>query len=212
MSLIAGRYLPLENPRPGTPQRARDVQTALTVLLRDTALPRGGGDVALAHAQAAKGIFHPSLITLFDVVPLPDDRVLLAYESVASQTVAQVSGGQPFNPKRAVEIVTEIADAVAELHAHGVAHGGISQTTVLITMKGKAKLDRAGDPSLDVLLQPDMNRDLVALADLLGQLSGQKTGGGMPGREGIQVIVERARSGRFASAASFAATLRRVVG
>ena len=29
-----------------------------------------GGVAALARAQSAKGIFHPSLITLFDVVPL----------------------------------------------------------------------------------------------------------------------------------------------
>jgi serine/threonine protein kinase len=210
VSAIAGRYQPLDAARPGTPQRARDLQTAQTVLLRDMRLPRDGGDVALARAQAAKGIFHPSLITLFDVVPLPENRVLLAYEFVPSQTIAQVSGGHPFNARRAAEIVTEIADAVAELHARGLAHGGISQTTVLITMKGKAKLDRIGDPSLHVMVDPTVEGDLTSLGDLLRDLVGKPSAGGITGMQAIEALVERARAGKFESAATFAAMLRRV--
>lgn len=209
MSTIAGRYQPLDIPRPGTPQRARDLQTAQTVLLRDMRLPLDGGDVALAHAQAATGIFHPSLITLFDVVPLPDHRVLLAYEFVPSQTIAHVGGGHPFNAKRAAGIVTEIADAVAELHARGVAHGGISQRTVLMTMKGKAKLDRLGDPSLHGRAAPTVECDLTALGDLLGELVGKPSAGGIAGMQAIEALVERARTGTFESAAVFAAMLRR---
>ena len=203
-NLVAGRYQPLDVAKPGRPQRARDLHTAQTVLLRNVRLPSEGTEVALARANAAKGIFHPSLVTLFDVVAQPNDRVLLAYEYVPAQTVAQVSGGVPFNPKRAAELMSELGDALAELHAHGIAHGGISQSTVLITMKGKAKLDRVADPSLDARGTPSVERDLRALGELLRELVGK-----VAASPEIDSAIARATSGTLQSAATFAAMLRR---
>ena len=210
MTLIAGRYQLLDTPRPGAPQRARDLQTAQSVLLRDVQLPRDSADEALARAQAATGIFHPSLVTLFDVQPQPEGRVLLAYEFVPSQSVAQVSGGHPLNPRRAAEILTEVGDAVAELHARGIPHGGISQASVLITMKGKAKLDRVADPSLNILVDPSIERDIAALGELLQELVGRPKASGIAGLQAIETVIGRARDGKFESAATFAAMLRRV--
>ena len=203
--LIADRYQPLEQARPGSPQRARDLQTAQSVWLRSVALPPDSQS-AMARALAAKGIFHPSLVTLFDVVPQEPDRVLLAYEYVPAQTVAQVSGGVPFNPRRAAEILTEVADAVAELHARSVAHGGISDRTVLITMKGKAKLDRVGDPSLHTLTHPSRQADMQAMGELLRKLVGHAGGG--HGSEAIRAAIEGASDGDM-QPATFAALLRR---
>jgi len=201
LTLIADRYQPLDPPRPGAPQRARDLQTAQTVVLRYVSLPPHDLDITLAPARTARGIFHPSLITLFDIQLLPGWRALLAYEFVQAQSLAQVSGGHPFNARRAAELVTEVADAVAELHARGVAHGGISQSTVLVTLKGKAKLDRVGDPSLHILLEPDPARDLVAMADLLAELVGAR-------QTSLDMVIERARSGACESAAALAGMLR----
>ena len=209
VTLIAGRYQPLENARPGVPQRARDLQTAQSVWLRSVALPHDTASEALTRASGAKGIFHPSLVTLFDVMSQPDDRVLLAYEYVPAQTIAQVTGGHPLNPKRAVEILSELGDAVAELHARGVVHGGISQATVLLTMKGKAKLDRLGDPSVRKTYHDEEGSDLLAMAALLQQLVG-KPAPGVPGMHGIATVIERAHSGVLESAATFAALLRKI--
>ena len=209
MTPIAGRFQLLDAPRPGTPQRARDLETAQTVLLRDVPLPRDAEPV-LAHARAARGIFHPSLVTLFDVVLLPAWRVLLAYECLpSSQTIAQMTAGQPMNARHAASLVVEVADAVAELHAHGVAHGGISQAAVVVTMKGKAKLDRIADPTLSSHAATAAD-DLVALGELLADLAGRPgTTGGVVGAEAIEALVTRARAGKFDSAATFAALLRR---
>jgi serine/threonine protein kinase len=207
---IAGRYQLLDAPRAGTPQRARDLETAQTVLLRDVPLPREGESV-LAHARAARGIFHPSLVTLFDVFLLPEWRVLLAYEFLpASQTMAQMSAGQPLNPRRAAALLVEVADAVAELHAHEVAHGGISQAAVLVTMKGKAKLDRVGDPTVTSHAATPAD-DLVALGDLLADLAGRSAPAGAVGAQAIEALVARARDRKFDSAATFAALLRRTL-
>jgi serine/threonine protein kinase len=210
VTLIAGRYQLLDASRPGAPQRARDLETAQTVLLRDVRLPKDGPDAALARAYAAKGIFHPSLVTLFAVQPQPEGRVLLAYEFVPAQSVAQDSGGQPYNAKRAAEILTEVADAAAELHARGIAHGGISQASVLVTMKGKAKLDRVADPSLNSHRDPRIEDDIIALGTLLQELAARPTTSGVAGVQAIETVIERARGGKLRSAATFAAMLRRI--
>ena len=55
MTLIAGRYQPLDAARPGAPLRARDLQTAQSVILREVSLPQEGAEDALRRAQAAVG-------------------------------------------------------------------------------------------------------------------------------------------------------------
>ena len=211
-AIIAGRYQPLETARAGLPLRVRDLQTAQTLLLRTSVVPADRVASIEARARAACGIFHPSLVTLFDVVVTTetDAELLLAYEFVPAQPAAIVTGGAPLNIRRAAQVAAEIADAVAELHAREVVHGGISLATVLLTMKGKAKLDRVGDPT--VATEPDAGQadDFVALGDLLAALAGSG-GRGTVGLQAIETIAARARAGKFESAATFAALLRRAV-
>jgi len=128
--MIANRYQPLELAPAGSAVKARDMQTAQTVMLR----PITRVD------QRLRGIFHPSLVSIFDIVP--DGRATFAAcEFVQGRSLRLIMGGQPFNVRRALEIVAEVADAVAELHSRGIHHGAISIDTVLLTAKGKAKLD-----------------------------------------------------------------------
>jgi serine/threonine protein kinase len=128
--VIAGRYQPLESAPAGAAVKARDMQTAQTVMLRP--VTRIDGRLC--------GVFHPSLVTIFDLVH-DGDRTFAACEFVQGRSLRLIMGGQPFNSRRAAEIVAEVADAVAELHARGIHHGAISIDTVLLTAKGKSKLD-----------------------------------------------------------------------
>lgn len=202
--MIAERYQPLEAAKPGMAQRARDMQTAQTVLLRETGpLSAARLQAALRRAAAAKGVFHPALITLFDAIELPDARLLLAYEFVPAQTVRHVAGGQPFNPRRAAEIMSEIADAIAELHARDIMHGAISNETVLVTMKGKAKLDRLADPTLPFDATGDPDDDLKAMVALLREMT---RGGQTPAV--LQAILKFDDGLAMGSAATLAASLR----
>lgn len=202
MKLIAGRYQPLEPPRPGAPVRARDLETAQTVVLREAGpLPTERLSSALARAESAKGIFHPALVTLFDVFVVAGDRLLLAYEFVPAQSIRQVGGGQPFNPRRAAELLGEITDAVAELHARAIVHGAISAETVLLTLKGKAKLDRIGDPALGAASEE--SADLRAIVGLLSEL----TRGAKGAAPAVDAILE-SKNGVHTSASVLAAALR----
>jgi serine/threonine protein kinase len=128
--MIANRYEPLEHAPAGAPVKARDMQTAQTVMLR----PITRVDERLS------GLFHPALVTIFDVVQ-DGSATFASCEFVQGRSLRLIMGGQPFNSRRASEIVAEVADAVAELHARGVYHGAITIDTVLLTTKGKSKLD-----------------------------------------------------------------------
>ena len=48
--------------------------------------------------------------------------------------------GRPINPRRAVELCIQIADALADGHAAGVLHGDLRPETIGVTAKGSAKL------------------------------------------------------------------------
>jgi len=52
------------------------------------------------------------------------------------------------NVRRAVDMTIQIADAVAEAHAAGFVHGGLSPDSVVITAKGHAKI-----PAFDLAVQ-----------------------------------------------------------
>jgi serine/threonine protein kinase len=198
--MIADRYQPLDAAQPGMPLRARDQETGQTVLLREIlrAEPAING-----RALAARGISHPALVTLFDVTAIGSND-LLAYEYVQAQSLKQLTGGQPMHPRRAAELMSEIADGVAELHSRGIIHGAINFDTVLVTMKGKAKLDRVGDPSLAVAGDADQDTDLEAIVTMLRELT-RNASAVLPI---LDVILEHDDGAAIGSAAILAASLR----
>jgi len=154
--MVAGRFTILEQTAAGI--KARDQETAQTVLLVDVK----NLDPALV------GIFHPALITIFAIVEYAG-RTLAATEFVHGRSWKSVFQGEPCHPKRAAELVSELADGVAELHARGLVHGNITQSSAILTAKGKARL------SLTSAIGGDDILDVNALKLLL------KTIGGQPG-------------------------------
>lgn len=139
--MIANRFEPLG--QAGLTIKARDLETAQTVALT----PVKNLDPGLA------GIFHPSLVTIFAIVE-HDGQTLAAAEFVQGRPIGEVFGGEPCHPKRAAEIISELADGVAELHGRGLTHGQISLSTTLLTTRGKARLmltaASGGDEHMDV--------------------------------------------------------------
>ena len=139
--MIANRFVPIETTPAGI--KARDNDTAQTVVLVD-----------VNHLDSrVVGIFHPSLITIFALVEYAG-RSLAATEFVHGRSLKELFHGEPCHPKRAAEIVSELADGVAELHALGIVHGNITQASAMLTAKGKARLSLisaiGGDEILDI--------------------------------------------------------------
>jgi serine/threonine protein kinase len=173
--LIADRFEPLGPIAAGQPIKARDRDTAQTVVLVD---------VKNLDARMAE-LFHPALVTIFAIVE-HKGRALAATEFVQGRSLLELFHGDPCHPRRAAEIVSELADGVAEMHARGIVHGNITQTSAMLTAKGKAKL------RLSAAIGGEEALDLNGLKLLL------KTIGGQPAPEVLEAT----------SAATLAALLR----
>jgi eukaryotic-like serine/threonine-protein kinase len=142
---VIGRYNLLERLEPAGPgelYRARDTKAGRTVVIR--ILPRNFTDAPGRHAllEKARGLAalsHPNVTTLFEAAE-DDERVYFAFEYLKGQSLRAEMGGRPMNVRRAVELAVQMADAIADAHAAGFVHGGLSPDTVIITAKGHAKL------------------------------------------------------------------------
>ena len=127
----------------GTVYRARDTKIGRTVTLKvlppeiSTDPIRSGAMVDDALAAAA--LSHPNIATLFEAGNADGVRYL-AYEFVSGAPLANRLAGGPMNPRRAVELASQVADALAAMHAAGLYHRDLSPATIAVTDKGAAKL------------------------------------------------------------------------
>ena len=157
----------LEPAGPGELFRARDTRAGRTVTIRllppEFAPDASSRASVLAKARGLVGLSHPNVTTLYEAGE-HEGRIYLAFEYLKGQSLHAEMGGRPMNVRRAVEVGIQIADAVADAHAAGFIHGGLSPETVIITAKGNAKIPafelaarsgfehRGGDPA-DVKLR-----------------------------------------------------------
>lgn len=229
-----GQYKILERVGPGAygdVYRARDTRVgrtvALTVVADHIASSPERRERFLRDARAAAAVSHPNIVTLYDVGE-DDGRLYLVYEFVQGEALKSVIGGRPLNPRRAVDLASQIAEALADAHAADLIHGAITAETIVITSKGHAKIadfglaawsagatEAAGGAGGAV----GYRADLSALGRILFEmLTGRAPvpGAGVPSavnrslpRE-IDSIVGRAlgKSGGYEAAATLAAELR----
>lgn len=126
----------------GEVYRARDTKFGRTVALKvikADALEGAPRDAFLDDARTAATLSHPNIATLFDVGEY-EGGCYLAYEFAQGVTLRQEIAGHRVNPRRVVELAVQIADALAEAHAHGIIHTDIRSDTIFVTPKGNAKV------------------------------------------------------------------------
>jgi serine/threonine-protein kinase len=66
--------------------------------------------------------------------------VFLAFEYLKGQSLRAEMAGRSLNVRRALDLAVQMADAVADAHAAGFIHGGLSPDSVVVTAKGHAKI------------------------------------------------------------------------
>jgi serine/threonine-protein kinase len=144
----------LEPAGPGELFRARDTRAGRTVAVRLLPADFTSDRAALiAQARGLTTLSHPNVTTLFDVGE-HEGRVYLAFEFQKGQSLRAEAAGRPMNVRRAVEIAIQIADAVADAHAAGFVHGGLSPESVVISAKGRAKI-----PAFELAAQGGFDQD-----------------------------------------------------
>ncbi len=98
----------------------------------------------LQEAQAAAGLSHPNIVTVYDVGQDGDQRyIVMEYvEGVSLKEIILESA--PFSVDRATDIGLQICRAVAVAHRAGLVHRDIKPQNVLFTGDGRVKVTDFG--------------------------------------------------------------------
>jgi TolB-like protein len=123
--------------------RARDTRLGRTVAIKVLPEALAGDpdrrDRFLQEARATAALSHPNIAALYEI---GDDQghIFLVFEFVPGETLANAIAGRPMNPRRALDLATQIADALAEAHTEGIVHRDIKPSNIMVTPKGAAKI------------------------------------------------------------------------
>jgi serine/threonine-protein kinase len=138
--------------------RARDTRSgrtvAITVIGPAIAANAERRAQFLADARTAASLSHPNIAVVYEAGE-DQNQLFLVCEFVPGETLKNTIAGRPLNPRRAIDLGVQIADAFADAHAVGLVHRDLGCNTVIVTPKGNAKvLDfglarwTAGDPTV----------------------------------------------------------------
>src|SRR4051794_25663363 len=127
----------------GEVYRARDTRLGRTVAIK-VLVESVAGDPDrrarfLEDARAAAALSHPNIAALYEIGE-DQNQLFLVFEFAPGETLTTVIGGRPINPRRAVDLAVQIADALAEAHAAGIVHRDIKPANIIVTPKGNAKV------------------------------------------------------------------------
>ena len=127
----------------GEVYRARDTRfgstVAIKVLPADLTSDSERREQLLSDARAAAALSHPNIATLYEIGE-DQGHLFLVFEFVPGQTLKSIIGGRPMNPRRAIDLGVQIADALADAHAVDIVHGDLKPGNVIVTPKGNAKV------------------------------------------------------------------------
>ena len=127
----------------GEVYRARDTRLGRTVAIK-VLIAEVAGDPDrrarfLQEARAAAALSHPNIATLYEIGE-DQDQLFLVFEYAPGETLKRTIAGRPMNPRRAIDLAVQIADALADAHAEGIVHRDIKPDNVIVTPKGNAKI------------------------------------------------------------------------
>src|SRR5436309_978313 len=127
----------------GEVYRARDTRlgrtVAIKVLRADVAGDQPRRERFLLEARASAALSHPNISALYEIGE-DQGQLFLVFEFVPGETLRVAIAGRPLNPRRALDLAIQVADALADAHAAGIVHRDIKPDNIIVTPKGNAKI------------------------------------------------------------------------
>jgi tRNA A-37 threonylcarbamoyl transferase component Bud32 len=137
--------------------RARDTELDRRVALK---IQRAGsitsGETAERFHREARSVAqlkHRGIVALYDTGTTEDGICFLVAEFIEGNTLEQMLHKGPVEPRRAAQLIAEMADALQYAHDHGVIHRDVKPSNILIDLEGQphvtdfglAKRDASGE-------------------------------------------------------------------
>src|SRR6266508_5433424 len=104
----------------------------------------------LREARAAANLDHPNICAIHEVSE-ERGRVFISMQYVEGETLEARMKRKPLDLHESLSIATQVADAIAEAHAHGTIHRDIKPSNIMISARGTVKVMDFG---LAKLMQP----------------------------------------------------------
>ena len=127
----------------GEVYRARDL-----TLNRDVALKFLPADLSRdadrlrrfeTEARAASALNHPAIVAIYELGQV-DGQPYISMELVDGQTLRQLLARGPLAPRRALQIASQIASALAKAHAAGIVHRDLKPDNLMVSADDHAKI------------------------------------------------------------------------
>jgi eukaryotic-like serine/threonine-protein kinase len=127
----------------GTVYQARDTRlnriVALKVFARDRVLDVDKRQRFMQEAQAASGLNHPHIVTIYDIGQVGGDW-FIAMEYVPGLPLSRAIPFKGLPLPDVLRYAIQIADALACAHAAGIVHRDLKPANVIVTANGATKL------------------------------------------------------------------------
>ncbi|HWS56710.1 MAG TPA: tetratricopeptide repeat protein, partial [Pyrinomonadaceae bacterium] len=94
----------------------------------------------LREARAVSALNHKNIAAVFDYGETPEGSPFIVMELVTGQTLGDILTGAGLTVARAVEVTSQVAEALAEAHRRGIVHRDVKPSNVIITDRGETKV------------------------------------------------------------------------
>ena len=93
----------------------------------------------LREAQAASALNHPNICTIHEIND-ENELPFIAMEYVEGETLSERIKDDGLDLAETLDIAMQIADALAEAHAHGIVHRDVKSANIIVNRRGQVKI------------------------------------------------------------------------
>lgn len=157
-SIHIGRYeilAELGHGAMGVVYKAQDPKIGRIVAIKTLSAAGQGAELEqyrarfLVEAKSAGRLNHPNVVTVHDVTEDDQGRPCLVLEFVEGTTLDRLVIDENIPFSRLLELISQVARALAYAHANGIVHRDVKPANIMVTKAGVAKLSDFGIAKLE---------------------------------------------------------------